>query len=292
MRLLILFFSGTGNTHYVAEYLAQKLGQIPIDVLVRSIEQTPAETLPDFDLLTIGFPVYVADSPPFFQEYIHRLSDGEGRGVFVFSTKGAFAGRAGPRNLQRVASRGYVPLGEVSVTMPGTDGLAFVAKKSWMARMAENKDFEHLKSVDRLARRMEEVLQITLAGQTARNRQVRMPRNASPSLTDRLWKAVYERFTAPFKRRFYADERCNRCWLCVQICPSHNIRLEDGQIRFADRCYLCMRCVHQCPQEAIQIGKSTVGKFRWRGPKGDFRPLRLYDLRGESPFSSLPALGK
>jgi hypothetical protein len=36
-----------------------------------------------------------------------------------------------------------------------------------------------------------------------------------------------------------------------------------------------MRCIHACPQEAIQIGKVTVDKFRWRGPNGDFKPLRL-----------------
>ena len=44
---------------------------------------------------------------------------------------------------------------------------------------------------------------------------------------------------------------------------------------FADHCALCLRCLHACPQEAIQIGRLTVGKFRWRGPKGDFRPLRM-----------------
>jgi hypothetical protein len=38
---------------------------------------------------------------------------------------------------------------------------------------------------------------------------------------------------------------------------------------------LCLRCLHACPQEAIQIGKLTVDKFRWKGPKGDFKPLRM-----------------
>jgi len=93
-------------------------------------------------------------------------------------------------------------------------------------------------------------------------------------LTDWLWREAYELFTEPLKRRFYADDRCTRCRLCVRICPAHNIRLDGDRIQFADRCYLCMRCIHQCPQEAIQIGRATVGKFRWRGPKGRFNPLR------------------
>jgi hypothetical protein len=36
-----------------------------------------------------------------------------------------------------------------------------------------------------------------------------------------------------------------------------------------------MRCIHGCPEQAIQIGKRTVGKFRWHGPKGQFKPPRL-----------------
>ncbi|HEY66688.1 MAG TPA: hypothetical protein G4N97_00260 [Thermoflexia bacterium] len=290
MRLLILFFSGTGNTHYVAEYLARKLEHLPIEILVRSIEQVPAGEVPEFDLLAVGFPVHAVDSPLFFQEYLRRLPPREDRGVFVFCTKGAFAGGAVRRNLQRLASRGYIPLGGGSVGMPGNDGLAFIPRNSWMARAAQNKDFDHLKSADRLACRMEEVLRGISAGRPVGDYRVQIPHSAGRSLTDRLWRAVYNRFTEPLKRRFYADERCNQCLLCTRICPAHNIRLEDGRVHFGDHCYLCLRCIHQCPQEAIQIGRWTVGKFRWRGPKGDFNPLRLYGLQraASSPSLSVP----
>jgi len=246
MRLLILFFSGTGNTHYVAEYLARKLEHLPIEILVRSIEQVPAGEVPEFDLLAVGF---------------------------VFCTKGAFAGGAVRRNLQRLASRGYIPLGGGSVGMPGNDGLAFIPRNSWMARAAQNKDFDHLKSADRLACRMEEVLRGISAGRPVGDYRVQIPHSAGRSLTDRLWRAVYNRFTEPLKRRFYADERCNQCLLCTRICPAHNIRLEDGRVHFGDHCYLCLRCIHQCPQE-----------------EGDFNPLRLYGLQraASSPSLSVP----
>jgi ferredoxin len=292
MQLLILYFSGTGNTHYVANYLAHRLEHLPIEIMVRSIEQMPAEAVPEFDLLAVGFPVYAADAPPFFQDYLEHLPPGVGRGAFVFCTKGAWAGDACRHNLQRLAIRGYVPLGGASVTMPGSDGLAFIPKHSWLARLAQGKDFDHLKSADSLAYRMGEVLQEILAGQPAGDYQARIPRSTGPSPADRLWGMAYELFTGPFKQRFYADERCNHCLLCVQICPSRNIRLEDGHIHFADRCYLCMRCIHQCPQEAIQIGRGTVGKFRWRGPRGGFNPLQLYDLPRSPPSPSQLAPGR
>ena len=292
MRLPILYFSGTGNTHYVAGYLARRLEHLPIEITVRSIEQSPAGAIPEFDLLTIGFPVYAVDSPIFFQDYLRHLPLGEGRGAFVFCTQGVFAGGAVRRNLQRLVSQGYIPLGGVSVTMPGNGGLVFVSKDSRIAQQALNKDFDHLKGADRLARRIEEVFQGMSAGQPARDYQVQAPRYIDRSLIERLRPAAFERFTASVKRRFYAGERCNRCLLCVQICPAHNIRLEDGRIQFADQCYLCLRCINQCPQEAIQIGGLTGGKFRWRGPKGDFNPLQLYGLRRREPSPSPPGPGK
>lgn len=279
MQLLILYFSGTGNTHYVAGYLARQLEHLPLEIRLQSIEQSPAEAVTGFDVLALGFPVYECDAPPFFREYLRHLPPGEGRGAFVFCTKGAFAGNACRRNLQRLASRGYVPLGAASVGMPGTDGLAFIPKNSWPARMAQRKDYDHLKSADRLARRMEDVLRRMLAGESARDCEAPLPLSIGGLLTDWLWRKAYELFTDSLKRRFYADERCTRCQLCVQICPARNIWLYDSRIQFADRCYLCMRCIHQCPQEAVQIGRATLGKFRWRGPKGSFKPLGLYGRR-------------
>jgi Fe-S-cluster-containing hydrogenase component 2 len=54
-----------------------------------------------------------------------------------------------------------------------------------------------------------------------------------------------------------------------------NVRLQDNHPSFSRHCILCLRCLHACPQEAIQIAGFTVDRMRWRGPKGDFGPLRM-----------------
>jgi flavodoxin len=100
MKLIILYFSGTGNTDYVAHYLA-KLDHLPIEIELRSVERQPAEKLTDFDVLAVGFPVYECESPRSFRAYLERLAPGEGRGAFVFCTKGALAGNAVRHNWHR-----------------------------------------------------------------------------------------------------------------------------------------------------------------------------------------------
>jgi ferredoxin len=275
MRLSILYFSGTGNTHYVAHYLASKLASLPVEIELRSMEQQPAHAVDGFDLLAVGFPVYAADAPLFFQDYLLGLPPGAGRGAFVFCSKGAYAGGAVQRNLQRLAARGHVPLAGGSVLMPGTDGLSMISKGSPMARKALEKDYDHLKDADRLATVMASVLADLLDGRAVEELRQSLSGRIRVGASDRTWAWLYRATEKYARARLHADERCAGCGLCARICPVTCIELHDGRPSFADHCVLCIRCLHNCPQEAIQIGRLTTGKFRWRGPKGDFRPLRL-----------------
>jgi ferredoxin len=275
MKLLFLYFSGTGNTDYVTRYLARKLGVTSVELEMRSIERQPADQVSGFDLLAVGFPVYACDSPDFFQSYLGLLPPGGGRGALAYCTKGAFAGGAVRRNLQRLTARGYVPLPGGSVTMPGTDGLALLPKNSRMARMALEKDFDHLKDADRLAEQWVRVISDLQDGSPVETLRMPLSSRVSVALSDRLWAFLYETAGDYARGRLRADQRCEGCGLCVRICPVDNVEHLGGRPVFGDYCVLCMRCIHACPQEAIQIGKATENKFRWRGPKGDFKPLRL-----------------
>ncbi|MGD9049036.1 MAG: EFR1 family ferrodoxin [Anaerolineae bacterium] len=275
MRLLLIYFSGTGNTDYVARYLAHKIGAGPFEIDLRSIEWQPAEVLTGFDLLVLGFPVYAADSPEFVQAYLRRLPPGEGRGAFVFCTKGAYAGRAVQRNLQRLADRGYVPLGGGSVIMPGSDGLSMVGKDSWLARKALEKDYDRLEDADRLADVLAATLRDLHNGRPVEALRESLPRRPVGALSDGVWAAVYRASEGYCRDRLHADQRCEGCNLCLRVCPVDNIDMQDSRPHFADSCILCLRCLHACPQEAIQIARFTTDKFRWRGPKGDFKPLRM-----------------
>ena len=275
MRLLILYFSGTGNTDYVAHYLAHRLDLGQVDVDLRSIEWQPPEQVAGFDLLALGFPVYAGDSPGLVQAYLDRLPAGENRGAFVFCTKGAYAASAVRLNLQRLAMQGYVPLLGDDVIMPGTDGLAMISKNSQMARKALQKDYDQLKDANRLLEQMNSVVAQLADGCPIETLQMLIPPRLKTTLSDRLWAVLYRATEKWARARLHADDRCEACGLCARICPVGNVTVRDGKAQFEDRCILCLRCLHACPQEAIQIGKLTTNKFRWKGPKGDFKPLRL-----------------
>ena len=66
--------------------------------------------------------------------------------------------------------------------------------------------------------------------------------------------------------KFKADDKCNSCGLCEKVCPYNNIKMYEGKPMWSQRCTKCMACICRCPKEAIQYGKRTKSKGRYYNP--------------------------
>jgi Pyruvate/2-oxoacid:ferredoxin oxidoreductase delta subunit len=68
-------------------------------------------------------------------------------------------------------------------------------------------------------------------------------------------------------KSFWADEKCNNCAICEKICPTQNILIKSSKPVWQHRCDQCFACLQWCPEEAIQYGKNTSKKKRYRHPE-------------------------
>jgi len=62
--------------------------------------------------------------------------------------------------------------------------------------------------------------------------------------------------TAKSKTQFpkVVPEKCTACGICIDICPSGAIVMENGKAFIkTDHCRNCMACIKACPEEAIII---------------------------------------
>ncbi|MFZ5967716.1 MAG: EFR1 family ferrodoxin [Bacillota bacterium] len=273
MKILILYFSGTGNTAYVAQYIKENLTSEGHELTVSPLEMFKKENIVQYDMLVFGFPVYACDVPIFIQKYLEDIPVTTAKAVSIFCTKAFFTGDALRHGLQIFESRGYIPIAYADISMPGSDGLAFMEKNSSSAQKAINRDFSKLIEVDAMIEQMKEAAKV-LEEHGVKEYGVGLSTNPFISLFGGLLNRIYPVFEEKLKRKFWADENCIKCGKCEKICPANNIQVKE-EVCFGSNCYLCMRCIHQCPKEAIQIGKRTIGKFRWKGPLGNYDPLKL-----------------
>lgn len=65
-------------------------------------------------------------------------------------------------------------------------------------------------------------------------------------------------------KKFYTDDKCVGCATCVNRCPAKAMVMENGRPKWIkERCIHCMSCI-RCG--AVQYGKKTVGRHRYKNP--------------------------
>ena len=51
-----------------------------------------------------------------------------------------------------------------------------------------------------------------------------------------------------------ADRKCDKCGICVKLCPTDAIPAFNPRITFGSKCIACARCIAVCPQKARHFG--------------------------------------
>ena len=87
------------------------------------------------------------------------------------------------------------------------------------------------------------------------------------TLADRLKSGIVNRFFYRFcikSSPFYTTPVCNGCGRCAKMCFTNCIVMREGKPHWEGHCTHCMACICGCPQHAIEYGKKSQGKPRYR----------------------------
>ncbi|WP_320130204.1 EFR1 family ferrodoxin [uncultured Sphaerochaeta sp.] len=263
MNILILYFSGTGNTRFIAKRLFEALKEEHHEVTLASMEDNPAETYTGYDLYCLGFPVYACTMPENFSAYCQKLALPTTKKVVFFSTLGFYGGNGMRTISKQFIKRGMQPLYAAEIRMPGSDGLVFMKKQSKYVRNLQQRDFFHDKDIEKAIDSMVE----SISNEKVPTLSQIAPLHLGGVVVGGLMHVSFGLVTNWYKKKFRANDACIGCHLCEKNCPVSNIKVEGKTVHFSDTCIICMRCINNCPAEAIQIGKLTLGTFRWKGPE-------------------------
>jgi ferredoxin/flavodoxin len=237
MKILIIVFSGTGNTARIAGLLRREFERqshsceiTPMEKIVLGLE--PAD-FSKWDLVGIGFPVHAMDAPEIVYNFLAMLPGAKMR-YFLFKTAGSKAFNAGSsyRIRQRLANLGWKLMHEALYEMPPN---SFGSARQ---RKVNSRYFKACTLAKQSAKEIVDEIRIVLP---------------DPALRKLLYRfGDWEKLGATkLSSKWAVNSACTLCRICATGCPTKNIEIQDGKLLFKDSCILCLRCWWNCPSRAI-----------------------------------------
>ena len=244
---MILYFSATGNSAYVAKRISRGIGDNCVS-LFDQIRNQDVSKMHSENPWIIVVPTYAWRIPRIVQKWIEDASFSGSRDMYFILTCGENIGNAGKYAARLCRKKNMRYRGCMGIKMP-ENYLALFPTPS-----------------------KEKAAQIIKQAQPAINQAIRCFKNKEPlpqsriSLLDRLSSGIVNDLFYPIfvhARKFFATDACISCEKCAQVCPLGNIRIEKGKPVWGENCTHCMACISRCPKEAIEYGKRSKGRVRY-----------------------------
>jgi ferredoxin len=267
MSAAIFYYTGTGNSLWVARGLAEVLD--PCELLWMPGCADVARTL-DADTFGLVFPVYIWGVPAPVIRFVRSLSGIRTGYMFAVAVNGGQVSNTLVQLREVMARCGLELSSGFEIKMPSN----YIP---WGGPGPRDEQDRRFRSAREKISRMADTIR----------RKDRLPVEMGP-----LWQRIV--FTAIYKmsfprvprmdRGFWVDGKCNACGICAKVCPAGNISMSEGRPVWNHRCDQCFACLQWCPQEAVQYGKKTPEYERYHHPEILLRDiLRERSRQGPEP---------
>ena len=247
---MIVYMTGTGNSRYAAECLAHKLGDNLLDAGRRIKEGNRGGMTSEKPWIFVA-PTYAWQMPHVFEDYLRAVEFSGSKDAYFVLTCGSEIGDAGSYAEALCREKGLIYRGICEVVMP----------ENYIARYDVPPAEECAALMERAGKTLAAAAEEIAAGRDFPEKPVNMKDRKLSSIVN---KTFYRMFVKA--KDFYATDGCTGCGYCVRACLLNNIRLEEGRPVWGGDCTHCMACICGCPTEAIEYGKISRGKVRYRCP--------------------------
>ena len=244
---MILYFSGTGNSKYVAKRIADALDDEILNLNDR-IKASDTLSVETGERVIIVTPTYAWRIPRVVRGWLRKTELRGARQAWFVMTCGSEIGNANKYNRDLCAEKAISCMGTAQIVMPENYIAMFSAPQADKAR------------------------QIVAQAEPSIDRAIAAIQRNQPFAPTR--NNLYDRFmSGPVNPIFYkfcvkadaftVSDTCIGCGQCAKRCPMNNVTLKDGKPVWGKNCTHCMACICYCPVSAIEYGKKSVGQPRY-----------------------------
>jgi ferredoxin len=260
-KILIYYFSGTGNSRNVSTWISKFATNknIPCELFdISKIERRNLPVPPENTLIVFCSPVHGFNYPPIMLHFIRHFPKGNNHVILMNTRAGMLIGKFITPGLTGVAFylasmflliKGYSIRALYPVDLPS----------NWISLHPGLNDRTVKFLYEKNQLKVNAFLAETLAGK-------RSFRKASMELVQDIAiapVALLYYFIGRFyiSKTFYASHKCNNCGLCIKACPVKAIVKIDKRPFWTFHCESCMKCIGNCPEKAIEVGHGFIIAF-------------------------------
>ncbi|MCD8106961.1 MAG: EFR1 family ferrodoxin [Oscillospiraceae bacterium] len=252
---MILYFSGTGNSKYCAEKIAEKIGCELCsinDIMKNSVSEIDVERSSVFGIVC---PTYDMDMAYAVVEFLDGLSIKNLKDncyVFAVFTCGKSCGTAEETMRGLLSKKGITLSAAYKIEMPDNYIPMFPL-------MEIDEQMKMLESADTTLN--------GVIGSIEQRKQATIEVQKIPAPMKLMIKKVAVPNQRKATKNFWVNGDCIGCGLCEAICPKNLIQMQNNKpVWTKDDCACCLGCLHRCPKQAIQYGKKTEKTGRYVNP--------------------------
>ncbi len=244
---MTVYFTGTGNSRYIAESIAKTLCDSTVDAakLIKSGENPSFFSEKPYVFVS---PVYAWRMPRVFEKWIKGCTFNGSKKAYFILTCGSEIGAAGNYIKTFCDGLGLEYMGTSEVVMPENYLVMFDPTPK------EEDDGIISDALARAERLCEKISREELFDKT------KIP--FVGYLESTIVNSSFYTFYIGAKK-FYVTDKCIKCGKCAENCMLGNITLKDSRPTWGKNCTHCMACICKCPTEAIEYGKKTKGRRRY-----------------------------
>lgn len=244
---MVIYFTGTGNSKFVAVALAEALGDAvtSMNSVMRRGERMELYSEKPYVIVA---PIHAWRYPAAVEQLLTEADLQGCKDVYCVASMGENSGKAGKALQKLFTAKGMNFKGFCGVVMPNN----YIP--GWDVDTEEEVRAMYAEAVPKLRGLAEKI--------KAGERIEKDDRTPMAWLMSGFVNYGFRNFMLK-NQTFTVSDSCIGCGVCANSCPTANIFVYDGKASFGENCTSCYSCMHRCPVKAINIEGKTEDKGRY-----------------------------
>lgn len=248
---MVFYFSGTGNSKYIGRRIADDIGD-SLYSINSALKNNEYFNDTDIDILIFSVPTYAWRIPHVVEKWIRKSSFKNGAKAYFVMNCGGEIGNAEKyvRKLCKECSLEF--MGCAEIVMP----------ENYLAMFSTPTPEQGKKIIARAEPLIDSIITSIKSTNSLPAHKTTLTGKAMSSIVNVLFYPLCVKAD-----KFIVDsEKCIDCGKCAAECPLNNVRIVEGKPVWDKDCTHCMACISVCPKAAIEYGKNSVNRPKYRCP--------------------------